>query len=91
MNQTKEKLLQKIKEDLNDLSNTDPVYKKALRDLNQINAENSIDPIKAALVDCYHKLITLEKTGQLTVNETVLLNDIENWKDFIISSNDLNS
>ena len=82
MNQTKEKLLQKIKEDLNNLSNTDPVYQKAL---------NSIDPIKAALVDCYHKLITLEKTGQLTVNETVLLNDIENWKDFIISSNDLNS
>lgn len=41
MNQTKEKLLQRIKEDLNDLSNTDPVYQKALKDLNQINTENS--------------------------------------------------
>ena len=41
MNQTKEKLLQKIKEDLNDLSNTDPVYQKALKHLNQINTENS--------------------------------------------------
>ena len=90
MNQTKEKLLQKIKEDLDNLSNTDPIYQKALKDLNQINAENSVQQIKAALVDCYHKLITLEKTGQLTVNETVLLNDIENWEDFILSFNNHN-
>ena len=38
MNQTKEKLLQKIKEDLNDLSNTDPVYQKAF-----VNCNNNLN------------------------------------------------
>lgn len=79
-------LLTKIKGSLTDLADENTVFSIAYNTLKQINFDDlkSYQSLKDVLSDCYKYLIGQESKGQLTLNERVLLNNIDRLDDLLV-------
>ena len=87
MNETRVELLHKIRRDLVVINPDNVVFKDAATKLSEVLIDETVDnfvQLKAVLGDCYHLLVLLENENDLTVAETVLLNDIEQLDDLIV-------
>lgn len=87
MNETRVELLHKIRRDLVVINPDNVVFKDAATKLSEVLIDETVDnfvQLKAVLADCYHLLVLLENENDLTVAETVLLNDIEQLDDLIV-------
>lgn len=85
-------LLQKIKTNLIELQNSNPIYKNTLNNLNIFMTHNSknkyIDDyqqITKIFIECYHDIINSERNNNLTVKQTILLNNLDELEDVLIT------
>ncbi|WP_242367896.1 hypothetical protein [Lactobacillus intestinalis] len=83
MDSIEREYFEKIKCDLSKVVDKNKIFRVTLSKLEKIS---SILKIREVLVNCYRELLKLEKLGKLTVGETVLLNDIDAWEDYQITS-----
>lgn len=83
MDDMEREYFKKIKYDLSKVVDKNKIFRVTLSNLEKVS---SILEIREVLVNCYRELLKLEKLGKLTVDETVLLNDIDAWEDYQITS-----
>lgn len=83
MGDIERKYFEKINYDLSKVADKNKIFRVTLSKLEKVS---SILEIRTVLVNCYRELLKLEKLGKLTVDETVLLNDIDAWEDYQITS-----
>lgn len=74
---------EKIKHDLSKVVDKNKIFRVTLSKLEKVPSNLEV---RELLTDCYRELLELEKSGKLTVDETVLLNDIDAWEDYQITS-----
>ena len=79
-------LLIKIKDSLIYLADKSTVFSIAYNTLKQIDFDDlkSYQSLKDVLSDCYKYLVGQESKGQLTLNERVLLNNIDRLDDLLV-------
>ena len=79
-------LLTKIKDSLTDLAGENTIFSVAYDALKQIDCDDvkSYQSFKDVLSDCYKYLIEQQRKGQLTLNERVLLNNIDRLDDLLV-------
>lgn len=83
MDDIERKYFEKIKYDLSKVVDKNKIFRVTLSELEKVS---SILEFRELFTDCYHELLELEKSGKLTVDEMVLLNDIDAWEDYKITS-----
>lgn len=79
-------LLSKIEDDLAKLADGNEIFRVAYIKLHKVgfNKIVSYQFLKDALINCYKYLIDQENKDKLTLNERVLLNNIDQLDDLII-------
>lgn len=80
-------LVQKINYDLTKVDQKNPIFRGTYSELNEELTKTDhilIDDLKDILTKCYQVLLSLEKVNALTVDEMILLNDIDNLDDEIV-------
>lgn len=79
-------LLNKIEANLAKLANENAVFSVAYTKLHKVefNEVDSYQSFKDMLTDCYKYLIDQENNGKLTLNERVLLNNIDRLDDLMV-------
>lgn len=80
-------LVQKINYDLTKVDQKNPIFRGTYLELNEELTKTDhilIADLKDILTKCYQALLSLEKVNALTVNEMILLNDIDNLDDEIV-------
>ena len=79
-------LLTKIKDSLTDLAGENTIFSVAYDALKQIDCDDvkSYQSLKDVLSDCYKYLIEQESKGQLTLNERVLLTNMDRLDDLLV-------
>ncbi|OUQ55162.1 hypothetical protein [Lactobacillus gallinarum] len=79
-------LLSKIEDSLAKLADENAVFGAAYTELHKVefNKIGSYQYLKDILADCYKYLINQENKGKLTLNERVLLNNIDRLDDLMV-------
>lgn len=79
-------LLNKIENNLAKLANENAVFSSAYIKLHKVefNEVGFHQSLKDILADCYKYLIDQENKGKLTLNERVLLNNIDRLDDLMV-------
>lgn len=86
MENTETSLLEKLRNDLNEIVSNNEVFKKMQDDLNRFCETRSgvitATELEEIFKDCYHELVSLENKGTLTVEQTALLTDLDELEDY---------
>lgn len=81
-------LLENLKNDLDAIASDKEVFEKTQDRLNQFCEDHSdamtVADLEEVFEDCYHKLVSLEKEGSLTVKQTELLTDLDELEDYLV-------
>lgn len=79
-------LLSKIENNLAKLADENAVFSVAYTELHKVefNEVDYYQSLKSVLADCYKYLINQENKGKLTLNERVLLNNIDRLDDLMV-------
>lgn len=79
-------LLSKIEDNLAKLASENAVFSSAYTKLHKVefNKVDSYQSLKDILANCYKYLIDQENKGKLTLNEHVLLNNIDRLDDLMV-------
>lgn len=81
-------LLENLKNDLNAVAFDNVAFKKTQDSLNYFCKDHSkaltVVELEEIFADCYHELVSLEREGSLTVKQTELLTDLDEFEDYLV-------